>query len=112
MHKSLRQLLSRPNAVEKFNRRVERMRQVARVIDESPQQFILSFSTWKHRIADQEDYKFQPGDSAVFIPLVEVAEEPHVIFTHRSYLLRNHRGEISFPGGKMDEDESPEQVGS
>lgn len=51
------------------------------------------------------------GDSAVLIPLVEMEDRtPWIIMTHRSYTLRAHRGEICFPGGKVEEDESSEKV--
>uniref|UniRef100_A0A914CX31 Nudix hydrolase domain-containing protein n=1 Tax=Acrobeloides nanus TaxID=290746 RepID=A0A914CX31_9BILA len=51
------------------------------------------------------------GDSAVLIPLVEMEDRtPWIIMTHRSYTLRAHRGEICFPGGKVEEDESSEKA--
>ncbi|KAH7717179.1 Protein NDX-3 [Aphelenchoides avenae] len=52
------------------------------------------------------------GDSAVLVPLVEdpVTREPHALLTHRSYKLRSHRGEICFPGGKIDEGESIQEA--
>jgi 8-oxo-dGTP pyrophosphatase MutT (NUDIX family) len=49
-----------------------------------------------------------PGDrlAAVLAPLVE-APEPSLIFTVRSDALSRHPGEVSFPGGLVDEGESP-----
>ncbi|MBV9725626.1 MAG: CoA pyrophosphatase [Gammaproteobacteria bacterium] len=61
---------------------------------------------------------FQPGDArrllpsdpvpaAVLIPLVERSDLT-VLFTQRATQLRNHAGQISFPGGRMEPgDEGP-----
>lgn len=50
-----------------------------------------------------------PGarNSAVLIVLHDTASGPEVLFTKRARHLRNHRGEISFPGGRMEPGESP-----
>ena len=45
--------------------------------------------------------------SAVLIALVEGERGAEVLLTRRSMLLRNHRGEISFPGGRLDPGETP-----
>lgn len=45
--------------------------------------------------------------------LVALADGPHgaeVLLTKRSAQLRNHRGEISFPGGRIDPGETPLQT--
>ena len=49
-----------------------------------------------------------PGDrlAAVLAPLVE-SPEPSLIFTVRSAGLSRHAGEVSFPGGLVDDGESP-----
>jgi 8-oxo-dGTP pyrophosphatase MutT (NUDIX family) len=49
-----------------------------------------------------------PGDrlAAVLAPVVE-SPEPSLIFTVRSDALSRHPGEVSFPGGLVDEGESP-----
>ena len=49
-----------------------------------------------------------PGDrlAAVLAPLVE-SPDPSLIFTVRSDALSRHPGEISFPGGLVDEGETP-----
>ena len=45
--------------------------------------------------------------SAVLVPIIE-REELSVLFTQRTAHLRDHAGQISFPGGKIDaSDESP-----
>jgi 8-oxo-dGTP pyrophosphatase MutT (NUDIX family) len=45
--------------------------------------------------------------AAVLVPIIE-RDEPTVLFTQRTSHLRDHAGQISFPGGKIDaSDESP-----
>jgi 8-oxo-dGTP pyrophosphatase MutT (NUDIX family) len=44
--------------------------------------------------------------AAVLVPLVE-SPDPSLIFTVRSDALSRHPGEISFPGGLVDEGETP-----
>ncbi len=49
--------------------------------------------------------------SAVLIPLLDIAGGlPDVMFTLRSEKLRSHRGQISFPGGHLDDAETAEQA--
>ena len=48
--------------------------------------------------------------SAVLVTLADGADGPEVLLTRRSWELRNHRGEISFPGGRTDPGETPEQA--
>ena len=45
--------------------------------------------------------------SAVLVALFEEAGETRLILTRRSSSLREHRGEIAFPGGRSDEGETP-----
>ncbi len=47
--------------------------------------------------------------SAVLIALFEEDAGPEVVLTRRSEALTNHRGEISFPGGRVDPGETAEQ---
>ena len=47
-------------------------------------------------------------EAAVLVPLFERGGEPHLLFTLRPEHLRQHAGQISFPGGRRDrEDETP-----
>jgi 8-oxo-dGTP pyrophosphatase MutT (NUDIX family) len=41
--------------------------------------------------------------AAVLVPLYVRGDEPTLLFTQRSAALRNHSGQISFPGGRVDE---------
>ena len=45
-------------------------------------------------------------DAAVMVPIVLERSEPQLILTMRSSALKHHPGQISFPGGKVDEGDS------
>src|SRR5258708_23670916 len=49
-------------------------------------------------------------DAAVLVPLYVDGGELHAVFTKRRDDLRRHPGEISFPGGRQDEDDGDLQV--
>lgn len=50
-----------------------------------------------------------PGaPAAVLVALFEEAGEARVVLTRRAANLRAHTGEVSFPGGRLDDGESPE----
>ena len=44
--------------------------------------------------------------SAVLVPLVETSDGPSFVLTKRAVHLKNHSGEVSFPGGRVEEGES------
>lgn len=50
---------------------------------------------------------FQGRPAAVLVPVFEEDGLARVILTRRSDRLRSHTGEVSFPGGRLDDDESP-----
>jgi 8-oxo-dGTP pyrophosphatase MutT (NUDIX family) len=45
-----------------------------------------------------------PGSvsAAVLVPLVDIDAETHVVFIKRPETMSTHKGEIAFPGGKLD----------
>ncbi len=46
--------------------------------------------------------------AAVLIPIVAHSGEPTMLFTERASKMRNHAGQVAFPGGRIDEtDKSP-----
>jgi 8-oxo-dGTP pyrophosphatase MutT (NUDIX family) len=45
--------------------------------------------------------------SAVLLALADGPTGPEVLLTRRSWEMRNHRGEVSFPGGRIDPGETP-----
>ena len=47
---------------------------------------------------------------AVLVPIVKVMGEDHILFEIRSETLRNQPGEISFPGGAVEEGETPREA--
>ena len=51
----------------------------------------------------------QPGSrpAAVLCALFEELGEAHVLLTRRSSNLRSHTGEVSFPGGRLEDGEAP-----
>jgi 8-oxo-dGTP pyrophosphatase MutT (NUDIX family) len=50
-------------------------------------------------------------DAAVLIPIV-AEPEPTLLFTRRTEHLSSHKGQISFPGGSIDEEDPSAQVAS
>ncbi len=42
-------------------------------------------------------------DAAVLVPIVDHREEPTVLLTKRTETLSSHAGQVSFPGGKVDQ---------
>jgi 8-oxo-dGTP pyrophosphatase MutT (NUDIX family) len=50
----------------------------------------------------------RPRNAAVLVPVIDHESGPSVLLTERASGLRNHSGQIAFPGGRMDpEDPSP-----
>ncbi len=49
--------------------------------------------------------------AAVLLPLTQVNDEWHLLFTRRTEKVQSHKGQVSFPGGACDDDETtPEQT--
>jgi len=53
----------------------------------------------------EEPFSRPPVPAAVLIALIARPEGYSVLYTERSASLRNHSGQIAFPGGKIDEDD-------
>jgi 8-oxo-dGTP pyrophosphatase MutT (NUDIX family) len=53
----------------------------------------------------EEPFSRPPVPAAVLIALIDRPEGYSVLYTERSASLRNHSGQIAFPGGKIDEDD-------
>ncbi|HMW84008.1 MAG TPA: CoA pyrophosphatase [Pseudomonadales bacterium] len=45
-------------------------------------------------------------ESAILMPIVQKADELEIILTWRSAHLRSHAGQVSFPGGRVDESDA------
>jgi 8-oxo-dGTP pyrophosphatase MutT (NUDIX family) len=52
-----------------------------------------------------EPFSRPPVPAAVLIALVDRADGYSILYTERSVSLRNHSGQIAFPGGKIDPDD-------
>lgn len=78
--------------------------------------------TGPHHDSDYGDHRLNPDlrdmivhdrlvDAAVLIPVVDHGEEATVLLTQRTEKLRNHSGQVAFPGGRIDPtDASPEDA--
>jgi 8-oxo-dGTP pyrophosphatase MutT (NUDIX family) len=56
-----------------------------------------------------EEFKGPVRRAAVLVPLVLVENEWHLLFTRRTDFVDHHKGQVSFPGGRVDpDDDSPE----
>jgi 8-oxo-dGTP pyrophosphatase MutT (NUDIX family) len=49
----------------------------------------------------------EPKAAAVLVPIIAHPEEATVLLTQRAMSLRAHSGQIAFPGGRVDADETP-----
>ena len=67
-----------------------------------------------HRLnPDLRDLIVREGlrEAAVLIPVVDRGGEAMVLLTKRAEVLRNHSGQVAFPGGRIDPDDaSPEEA--
>jgi len=59
-------------------------------------------SSRKRRVIEQPPF----SHAAVLVPLFRKGEDCHLLFTKRSHQVKYHKGEISFPGGVVDEEDS------
>ena len=48
--------------------------------------------------------------AAVILPLIEINNEIHLLFEVRSKKMKSQPGDICFPGGKIEENESPKSA--
>lgn len=60
-----------------------------------------------HEWHQRGDLEF-PGleKSAVLIPLTDIGDDLEMVFTHRSQDLEQHSGEVSFPGGREEQEDN------
>ena len=76
-----------------------------------PDQASLSAQVGDHSTTPGADKLLQPGRklnaAAVLVPIVEHPDEETVLLTQRTSHLRTHSGQVSFPGGRVE----PEDTG-
>jgi 8-oxo-dGTP pyrophosphatase MutT (NUDIX family) len=58
-------------------------------------------SSRKRRVIEHPPF----SHAAVLVPLFKKGEDCHLLFTKRSDQVKHHKGEISFPGGVVDEED-------
>ncbi len=79
-----------------------------------PKEFDSDFQVSSSQIRESNDVNSlsipPPRLSAVLVPLIYQDDTLKILFTLRSPNLRNHSGQISFPGGKKELNESPNQT--
>lgn len=71
-------------------------------------QLITKRLTSLHRryIKPISDNEHNPKRSSVLLPLCNDNNIPSILYTKRSSQLRHHNSEISFPGGRIDQNEN------
>jgi len=82
----------RQRVVDRFHRRADALQAVSGDNALNP-----------HNEDEQREYKA----AAVLIPIIDRGGEATVLLTKRSELLNSHKGQIAFPGGKIDPGETP-----
>ncbi len=50
--------------------------------------------------------EWEARPAAVLIPLYEQDHEWYVLFTERTHTVEHHKGQVSFPGGRVDEEDA------
>lgn len=50
--------------------------------------------------------EWESRPAAVLIPLYQAGGVWHVLFTQRTHLVETHKGQVSFPGGRVDPEDS------
>lgn len=66
----------------------------------------LAASLESHELRDVAVGGESPRPSAVLVGLLEHADTPALLLTRRADHLRNHRSEVSFPGGRLEAGET------
>jgi len=64
-------------------------------------QITTVLSSRKRRVIEHPPF----SHAAVLVPLFKKGEDCHLLFTKRSDQVKYHKGEISFPGGVVDEED-------
>lgn len=80
-----------------------------RMLDTSPLRSTTSVIERVRRFATTLEQVPPPPDSrpsAVLVPILSGKDGPEIVLTRRSQRLSNHKGEVSFPGGRVDAGES------
>jgi 8-oxo-dGTP pyrophosphatase MutT (NUDIX family) len=68
----------------------------------APEDWIVPGLTVEQSRAYRRFFPAEPIAAAVLVPIVEHPGEPTVLLTERATQLRNHAGQVSFPGGRIE----------
>ena len=60
---------------------------------------------WHGRV-DLGDSEMELAESAVLVPITEKDGELNIVFTERSHEMSTHSGEVSFPGGREEQEDN------
>src|SRR5690606_16471390 len=52
----------------------------------------------------------KPREAAVLVPVTEGGSEARVILTRRSASMRQHSGQVAFPGGSIDPEDGSAEI--
>jgi len=84
---------------------------VGTVPNHATEQWLVPGLTQAQSRACQRFFPEQPIAAAVLIPLVQRESGITVLLTRRATQLKNHAGQISFPGGRMEpQDDGPRET--
>lgn len=76
-----------------------------------PEQWVLPGLTMAESRAYSQFFPPHPTPAAVLVPIVERDPDLTVLLTQRATKLRNHAGQISFPGGRLEpQDAGPREA--
>jgi 8-oxo-dGTP pyrophosphatase MutT (NUDIX family) len=89
-----------PDVVDWGSRIRERLTGTAPVHDRD--QWLLPGRTPEQSRAFLRHFPSEPMPAAVLVPLIERENELTVLLTQRATQLKNHAGQISFPGGRIE----------
>jgi 8-oxo-dGTP pyrophosphatase MutT (NUDIX family) len=51
----------------------------------------------------QTNAEWEARPAAVLVPLYHAEDEWHLLFTERTHTVEDHKGQVAFPGGRVDE---------
>jgi 8-oxo-dGTP pyrophosphatase MutT (NUDIX family) len=87
-----------------------RARLAGTTLPEDPSRVVLpaEFENWPVELQRQTNGEFKAA--GVLIPIIDHHEELSVLLTRRAEHLRYHAGQVSFPGGRMEEGDSSIEV--
>lgn len=56
-----------------------------------------------HQRSRQTNAEWEARPAAVLVPLYQAGHEWHLLFTERTHTVEDHKGQVAFPGGRVDD---------